>query len=357
MNGQSTTSIIVRTNDRPRLLRRALASIKAQSYRAWHVLIIDDSVDREQTQIVAKDCLREGSYTIHPIPDSAGADTMLNFGVSKATTPLVTFHDDDDTWHRDFLKNTIAWLNTNPSALGVATRVEMIFERDTGEEFTELRREPLWANVNEFSATHLVSINRYIPSSMVIRRHVFDELDGFRDDLPVVGDWEFNLRLALHGEVGFLPETPLAYWHHRPDSTGHESNTMYREHHLHTRYDHAIRDEHLRKHAQEHGLGLLLAIAGPTQRHAMHTDHQLREVLALTHQQENLLAEQRDRLEQQRNQIAGLENQLTALNDQLGHLLEHVEDLKHNARDSALPVRAAKKVARRAGIYRLLGRP
>lgn len=349
MNGTRQVSIVVRTSDRPRLLRRALQSIQAQTYSDWHVVVVDDSKDTQQTAHVVAECLGTDRYTIHCTENSAGADTTLNFGVGKTTGPLVAFHDDDDTWHPDFLAEATSWLADHTNALAVASRVEIIVERDTGETFEELSREIWWGDVNEFSATHLVRINRYIPTSMVVRRHVFDELGGYRDDLPVVGDWEFNLRLALHGDVGFLPERPLAYWHHRPESAGRETNTMFREGHLHTAYDHKIRDEHLRAYAKEHGLGLVLALAGPQQRHAMHTDHQLREVTHLVRQCEDQLRQQRDRADR-------LEQKLNHITTQLENVTGQLDAMAGSLWESALPVRTVKRVVHKTGLRRLLSR-
>ena len=43
-----------------------------------------------------------------------------------------------------------------------------------------------------------------------------------------MGDWEFNMRAAMAGEVQLLDE-PLAYWCKRPDATGSAANSVSHE--------------------------------------------------------------------------------------------------------------------------------
>jgi len=60
------------------------------------------------------------------------------------------------------------------------------------------------------------------------RRPLHEKVGYFDEELPVVGDWEFNMRAAMAGEVQLLDE-PLAYWCKRPDATGSAANSVSHE--------------------------------------------------------------------------------------------------------------------------------
>ena len=106
----------------------------------------------------------------------------------------------------------------------------------------------------------LLRFNHVVPISVLYRREVHDRI-GYTDPrLRSVMDWDFNLRLWLAGEVGFLPEV-LAYWHQRPDARGVDGNSVIAEPQSHVLHDRLVRNEALRAYVQVHGSGDLLYLA------------------------------------------------------------------------------------------------
>ena len=51
-------------------------------------------------------------------------------------------------------------------------------------------------------------------NSFLYRRSLFDEIGGYNEDLPVLGDWFFNIEFLLHADIKILPRA-LSYYHHR----------------------------------------------------------------------------------------------------------------------------------------------
>src|SRR5438270_602724 len=82
------------------------------------------------------------------------------------------------------------------------------------------------------------------PISVLHRRDVLAGIGPFREDLPVVGDWEFNLRLASSGRpIGFLDGEPLAFWHQRRAAEGALANSVIGRSADHQRMDLLVRNE------------------------------------------------------------------------------------------------------------------
>ena len=52
------------------------------------------------------------------------------------------------------------------------------------------------------------------PISFVFRREIFTEIGLYNEELPVLGDWEFNLRFIAKHDI-FVIQKPLANYHHR----------------------------------------------------------------------------------------------------------------------------------------------
>ena len=94
----------------------------------------------------------------------------------------------------------------------------------------------------------LFRTNRAVPIGILYRRSLH-ELVGFYDEsLPVVGDWEFNMRAAAVVDI-LLVDEPLAYWSLRPDAEGSEANSVKRQAD-HARFDSMVRARAIREDLQ-----------------------------------------------------------------------------------------------------------
>jgi GT2 family glycosyltransferase len=87
-------SVIVATYDRPHYAARCLASILANKYEAFEVIIVDQSPNQDTQRAIAKPDLQNGRvHYIHS--DVVGLSSARNLGVSCAHGEIVAFIDDD----------------------------------------------------------------------------------------------------------------------------------------------------------------------------------------------------------------------------------------------------------------------
>ncbi len=92
----------------------------------------------------------------------------------------------------------------------------------------------------------MISNNLYPPVSFVFSREAYNHIGSFREDLPVLGDWEFNLRFVASYEVGVIPKL-LANYHHRVACSSPELwNSVHSSQIEHSTYDAELRNEALR---------------------------------------------------------------------------------------------------------------
>ncbi|BDZ38781.1 glycosyltransferase family 2 protein [Microbacterium suwonense] len=254
--------MIIRTKDRPRLLARALKDVIAQDHEDWELVVVNDGGDPAAVDllIAGLPSLRSRARTIHHA-ESLGMESASNHGVAETTGDYIAIHDDDDTWAPDFLSAAVRWLDERPSDVAVAAATEIVIERLEDDRIVELERREFRPPHDLITAFDLIVVNRLVPISLLTRRAVLTELGGFDDSLSVVGDWEFHLRLALHGHIGYLPQPVRAFWHQRPESTGDLSNSVHGARDLHGQFDRLIRDRALRSYAEEHGIGGLLYLS------------------------------------------------------------------------------------------------
>jgi glycosyltransferase involved in cell wall biosynthesis len=326
-------AVIMRTRDRPVLLARALADVCAQTFPDWHLVVVDDGGDAAEVDRLIKECPGViGRVTVLHNEVSRGMEAASNQGVGAVDAEFVAVHDDDDTWHPAFLERTVAHLRETGD-VAVAVRTEIVRERVDGDVVEEVGREVFEPDVHSFSLFDLLRANRVVPISLLYRRSVHDEIGPFREDLPVVGDWEFNLRLAQSGRtVGFLDHEPLAFWHHREEAEGSEANSVLERADEHRDHDLEVRDAALRDYVREHGVGGLLYVTKYFQREIdlLH-DHVERVQVRLGEVQTRVDDEQPRRelaeaLAEQRATSARIEEHLTHLVGRLDALELAVSD-------------------------------
>lgn len=263
-------AVITRTKNRIILLRRAMRSVLDQDFQDWIQVIVNDGGDpKEVDALVAKhaDEYRGRCLVIHN-PQSLGMEAASNVGLKASDSEFVVIHDDDDAWHPSFLQRCVHYLDDTTQhrlqapmggVISYSTRVlESIGEGDVKIHSTE----PFNTWLQSISLYRLAASNIFPPISFLFKRQVLHEIGYFREDLPVLGDWDFHLRCAERFDIGLIKEE-LAYYHHRIDLTdGVYGNSVIAGDDKHKVYDTLLRNEYLRRDLAtgRPGLGYLVNI-------------------------------------------------------------------------------------------------
>ncbi|MBB2976352.1 glycosyltransferase involved in cell wall biosynthesis [Microbacterium endophyticum] len=253
-------AIVVRTKDRPHFLRRAINSIQSQSFTDWECVVVNDGGDIKQVELVLASAATSDDPRIRILnhEESRGRWKSANAGVLGTTAPLLVLHDDDDSWHPEFLDRATSYLSQHTERDGVVARTEILWESRDGDSFSVERREIFQGHLQDLLLTDALLFNRFVPIGFLYRRELHAELGLYDDKLPVIGDWAFNLRVLARGPLEYLSDQALAYWHQRSDTSGAESNSVTGAGRDHDRFDARIRDSELRKYTENEGLGLVL---------------------------------------------------------------------------------------------------
>lgn len=255
-------AVVVRTKDRPRFLDRALRSIAGQTLTDWECIVVNDGGDPAGVdEMVARvpEQHREKVRVLHR-QTSRGRWESANTGVSLTSAPYLVLHDDDDSWHPEFLERAASYLDleSNADRGGVVSRIEIVWERVDGGDHVELSREPFQQHLTVPTLGDAMLFNRFVPIGFLYRRAMHDELGLYDDRLPVVGDWDFTMKVLARGPLEFLDDRPLAFWHQRPGNRGADGNSVISGDELHRRFDAELRDAALRDYVREYGPGLPL---------------------------------------------------------------------------------------------------
>jgi glycosyltransferase involved in cell wall biosynthesis len=226
-------AIVTRTQDRPLTLDRTIRDILAQSFTDWQWVLVSDAGNLPSIKAVLSRYSTHlaGRYILVHRERSEGGGAASNSGVTASRSRFVVIHDDDDTWHPDFLQKTVAYLeNSGHEIRAVATGAEIIIERLEGDGMVELRRRPMLAPPLPITAASLRRRNRFPPIAFLYDREASEAIGHYRTSIPLLTDWDFFVRFAERFKIGYLHQ-PLAHWHQRKvtgDQPSIYSNYSYR---------------------------------------------------------------------------------------------------------------------------------
>jgi len=265
----ATAGIITRTKDRPVLLKRALESVVNQSYEDWHLVIVNDGGDPVAVDRLVKHYatqLRDRISVIHN-PSSLGMEAASNKGIQSIKTRYLAIHDDDDSWAPEFLTIAVAEIehirDKFPQVAGVITLANAVYERVEGNIVHIDKTEPYRTSEKRgfVSLNELLAENQFAPIQFLFSYDAAESIGFFRADLPVLGDWDFNIRFMSRYDIFILPQF-LAFYHHRITDQSGYGNSIHAGRSQHELYAKMLKNEWLRKdiHNQQFGVGALIAL-------------------------------------------------------------------------------------------------
>ncbi len=222
-------SVIIPVYNAKKYLRRTVASVQAQTFPNWEIVLVDDGSKDSSLQLAEELC-REDSRISSYRQANAGASAARNHGIEKSNPdyPYVLCLDSDDLLLPGALAALKTLLELNPHAPAACGFLRDIDGEDaviTGHD----RLEPLTARrgVNGLRLAcrkpnapvvfgdlcfrnHIVT-----PGQVLIRKTAIHAIGAFDPSLVYVEDYDLWWRLTMQiGPIPVTPEPVLLYRHH-----------------------------------------------------------------------------------------------------------------------------------------------
>jgi glycosyltransferase involved in cell wall biosynthesis len=202
---QPVVSVVIPTRDRLRYLQEAVASVQAQTFDRWELLIVDDASE-DQT----RDWLRSITDTriiVLRRDQHVERSAARNLGLYEAQGEYVIFLDDDDRFRPRALETLVEVLRRSRDvAVVCGARIEFD-ERGHRRRSRYVRTpqlRPLWPEV---LAGWVAG-----PGEVMFRTELLRSIGGWDESLTTIEDWELLLRASYRLGPVFMHPDPVREW-------------------------------------------------------------------------------------------------------------------------------------------------
>lgn len=188
-------SVIVRTCQRPEVLREALISIKNQTYSNIEIVVVEDGKPSAEKMIAEE--FKDLNIKYYSTEKKAGRSEAGNLALSKATGQYFNFLDDDDVFFADHIETLMQAINQDRKCLAAYA---FGFETPVIVESTSPYKYDIKAYNKRYTTTFdevELCYHNFIPIQCIMfSRCLYDELGGFDSSLDYLEDWDLWVRYA-----------------------------------------------------------------------------------------------------------------------------------------------------------------
>ena len=192
-------SVIIPTYNRCDLLKRAINSVIKQTITPKEIIIVDNG-STDQTYQMVSSLFPEINYFIEK---KRGVSAARNKGILESKSKWIAFLDSDDAWKPTKLEKQMEFSVFNQDKYRIIHTDETWYRN---KKFLNQLKKHKKSGGNIFkNSLQLCCIS---PSSVVLKKQIFDDYGLFDENLEVCEDYDMWIRITAKEEVGFL-DSPL----------------------------------------------------------------------------------------------------------------------------------------------------
>ena len=203
-------TIIVRTKDRPKLLKRALKSIADQTYKPIEIILVNDggcNLDPEELEAI----LGEVSINYIYLEKNMGRAYAGNVGIKNAQGSYIGFLDDDDEFYPEHVSVLINYLLESDLEIAYtdSLMVYQAYDPHT-KEISAVDKKLVYSSDFDYD---IIVFENYIPlMCLLFRKEVLLNSEGFDTGLELYEDWELLIRLGEKYPFKHIRKTTANYY-------------------------------------------------------------------------------------------------------------------------------------------------
>lgn len=195
-------SIIIRTCNRPHILKNALESIRQQTYKNLEAIVVEDG-EEHASEIIH---WYQNYFTIkyYSTGTHVGRTQAGNLGLEKASGDFFNFLDDDDILYPNHIELLVNTLRHSSNKIAYSIANECIIKKISKDPYFKIIRTKV--RYQQCFNRILLCNKNYLPIQCVLfSRDLYDSLGGFDPLLDQLEDWDLWVRYSTKTDFTYLP--------------------------------------------------------------------------------------------------------------------------------------------------------
>jgi glycosyltransferase involved in cell wall biosynthesis len=200
-------SIIIPLHNKANYVRKSIISVLEQTYENFELIIINDGSTDNSLSVIQQ--FNDSRIKIIS-QQNQGVSAARNYGVKIANYNNIAFLDADDWWATNFLQEMVIAIKDFPEA-GIY-----------GCKYYRVKNGVLKTSVNQMNDDfrgYIDYFETYMHAwwmpltsiSVVIKKKIFEEMEGFKENLKFGEDFELWIRIILKYKLAYVNK-PMAYY-------------------------------------------------------------------------------------------------------------------------------------------------
>ena len=211
-------SVMIPTYNREAYIEKTLAGVLSQAPgpEEMQIEVVDDASTEGDIEALVQR-IGNGRVGFFRQPRNLGIMANWNSCIERSVGQWVHILHSDDVVFSGFYTRLREAVRSRPDVGAAFCRYAQIDENDTQIGISELERETPGL-LSDYVEKLGVS-NRIQCPAMTVKRAVYEDLGGFRADLPYAGDWEMWIRIAVKYPFWYEPGTLAGFRVHSQSYT------------------------------------------------------------------------------------------------------------------------------------------
>ena len=182
-------SIVIPTYNRSEFLKIALESLINQTYQNWEAIVVDNYSADETIQVVK--LIADSRIKFHQIQNNGIIAKSRNYGIQQAKGEWLGFLDSDDQYYPNKLKKCSAFITDNTDFIYHSIVLHHYSRnKQVGMIHAEKLSVPIFKSI-------LFGGAPFATSSVLVRREVMQQVNGFNDQKKMIKSEDFHCWLLI----------------------------------------------------------------------------------------------------------------------------------------------------------------
>lgn len=186
-------SVIVPLYNKEKYILRTLNSVINQTFIDFEIIVINDGSTDDSLNKVEE---IKDSRLITYSQENRGLSAARNAGIKKAKSNYMALLDADDLWCEDYLQTIFNIIKLDKTSKVIATAVETCKENTKVNLNSTLFNKKRVTTISDYFS---LKRNIFTPSSLVIKKSIFETIGFFDDKINYGEEEDFFIRcFSLH---------------------------------------------------------------------------------------------------------------------------------------------------------------